>query len=192
MTDNDEKMTINEEIVNKLKSKIKKLRQKTEGLFEETKKLDKEKLYLQADIINQQKMSEKTIVNSRNNIRFEIMNKLLPILDMVHSDSHLLSSSFMSDIKNLTHKELENSLDVAKKSFTILIDFIRMIFDEKLDIKSYDGIGENFDPTHFDATGFDENGENNKIIRCVMPGYTSDGAVLRKAVVIVGKKIIKK
>ncbi len=147
---------------------------------EDLKKLEKEKEeYLngwqraRADFINYKKNEISRITDAKKSEKRKIILEILEVVD-----------NFELAEKNIPPKEKENDyIQGLLKIKDQLISFL-----EKMNVKSFETIGESFDPNLHEAVAMiDSDKESDTIVDEIRKGYLLDGELLRPARVKVAK-----
>jgi molecular chaperone GrpE len=131
--------------------------------------------YLQADIMNLQRQSDKMVAEARNQVRLSWILEIISIREDLERGLRAFTS--------MENKSLAEGLNLV---MTRINNTLRS--EEVENIKAE--IGSVFDPKIHEAVGYQETDEDEqgKIVAVVSPGYVSSGRVIKPALVEVTRK----
>ena len=158
-----------------LESEIKNLKAELESERKRSAEQSSKIKYLQADIINIQKQSDRMIADARNQAKLNWIVEILSIQEdlqrAIEVDTDERNKALVSGLQMVLSR-IENLLDSED---------VRLIRVER---------GQNFDPRYHEAVAFTESekGEEGKVLSVVGNGYTMGGKVIKPALVEVSRK----
>lgn len=141
--------------------------------FEKQKRLNGELVgdlrKLKAEFENYRRRSDIQSRNARSEGNYEVIEKLLPLMDAFENAEKLISDKKILEGVKLISKQLEDVL-------------------ASYSVKKIDALNEEFDPSLHNAVLTKEDAHNSgKVIEVVRTGYTAGDKVLRYAYVVVGQ-----
>ena len=128
--------------------------------------------YLQADLVNLQRQTDRIVSDIRNEIKLHWVMEVISIKeDLGRALDSAQEKSFLTDGLRLLETRIENDLKTAA------VETIRV------------EIGASFDPKYHEAVAFQETNDKSdgSILSIVASGYTIDGKVVRPVLVEVAK-----
>lgn len=158
-----------------LESEIKSLKAELESERKRSAEQSSKIKYLQADIINIQKQSDRMVADARNQAKLNWIVEILSIQEdlqrAIEVDTDERNKALVSGLQMVLSR-IENLLDSED---------VRLIRVER---------GQNFDPHYHEAVAFTESekGEEGKVLSVVGNGYTIGGKVIKPALVEVSRK----
>ncbi|MDG6906577.1 MAG: nucleotide exchange factor GrpE [Nitrososphaerota archaeon] len=158
-----------------LESEIKSLKAELESERKRSAEQSSKIKYLQADIINIQKQSDRMVADARNQAKLNWIVEILSIQEdlqrAIEVDTDERNKALVSGLQMVLSR-IENLLDSED---------VRLIRVER---------GQNFDPRYHEAVAFTESekGEEGKVLSVVGNGYTIGGKVIKPALVEVSRK----
>ena len=158
-----------------LESEIKSLKAELESERKRSAEQSSKIKYLQADIINIQKQSDRMVADARNQAKLNWIVEILSIQEdlqrAIEVDTDERNKALVSGLQMVLSR-IENLLDSED---------VRLIRVER---------GQNFDPRYHEAVAFTESekSEEGKVLSVVGNGYTIGGKVIKPALVEVSRK----
>ena len=161
----------------KPKPKPKTLDEKYQDALKEIDDLKKNRMYLQAEMENSQKIALKRIENSKFNIRVNVISNFLPIVDSFEAAVSKYESTSKQD-----YQQLLDGVKFLQKQFLQVL--------KGLGIKPIEQIYVPFNYKEHDVfmKMVDEEQPEDTVIKIAQKGYYMGENVLRPAKVIVSKK----
>ena len=154
---------------------------KLEGELEAERKKNSEQInrmkYLQADLINLQRQTDRIVSDIRNEIKLNWVMEVISIKeDLLRALESAQEKSILTDGLRLLETRIENDLRAAA------VEAIEA------------DIGAEFDPKYHEAVAFQETNDeaDGSILSIVARGYTIDGKVVRPVLVEVARNKKKK
>ncbi len=157
----------------KIKAKRKKIDKEKDELIKANLDLKEKVLRITAEMQNIKRRSEIDLANAYKYDGFDLMEKLLPILD-----------------------NFERAISIKQEGTEKFLEGFQMIYDNLRSILMAKGVTEieclhkEFDPTMMNAVMTDTNGEydNNVVLEVLQKGYLYQDKILRPAMVKVNEK----
>ena len=153
------------------------IEQKYQDALSEIEELKKNRMFLQAEMENSQKIADKRIENSKYNIKVDVIRNFFPIVDSFEAAISKYESNSKKDYEQL----LEGIKSLQKQFLQVL---------GGLGIKPIESIGIPFNYKEHDVFMrlVDEEYPEDTVIKIAQKGYYLGDNVLRPAKVIVSKK----
>jgi molecular chaperone GrpE len=154
---------------------IKLLKKELEEVLKKNNDLTNRMKYLQADIVNLQRQSDKMLVDVRNQARFGLILELISIKEDLERamNAEVYASNLDSLIEGL--KLLQTRIESTLKSEDV--SAIRVNLGSKLDPRLHEAVSSKSIPDK----------EDGAILSVISPGYVVAGKVLKPALVEVAR-----
>lgn len=167
-----------EEAIKEKKECLSDLELLKKDLEEEKKKSEQyydQLLRLKAEFENYRKRVEKEKVELLNWAKYDFIQKILPLYDMMR-----MAKSHINDA---------NSGDDIKKGLEMIFSEFEKVFKSE-GLVEIDVLNKKYDPMNCEIVSIVEGSEDNDdmVVEIIQPGYAIDGKILRAAKVKVAKK----
>lgn len=170
-----EKVSTEQDEKEKSRAVVESLRKDIEDERHRTSELSNRMRYLQADIVNLQRQSDRMLAETRNQVRLSWILEIISIKEDLERALRAISADdnpSLVDGLNLVMSRIDNTLK-SEDVETIKVE-----------------IGSCFDPRNHEAVTYQEKDDEDqgKILSIVSPGYIAGGKVIKPALVEVARK----